>query len=148
MAKSKKELDKDLMFKKIMPALAENPFSSDNVKQSELDIAFNADYNSLSALRDKLFARSSGSDASSVATINVMESLVLQHLDTVISKFNSCSCDKCRCDIAAYALNLLPPKYIVEDPANIASISNEISSKLVMDALIKAVIQVRANPRH
>ena len=30
MAKSKKELDKDLMFAKIMPALSDNPFSDVN----------------------------------------------------------------------------------------------------------------------
>ncbi len=145
MAKSKKELDKDMMFKKIMPSIAENPFSVDNLQKNELEMATDADYNSLSALRDKLFARSS---EAAVATINVMENLVLQNLDTVITKFNACGCDKCRCDIAAFALNHLPPKYIVANPANIANISSEIPSKLIMDALIKAVIQIRSHPKH
>ncbi|MEG2383908.1 MAG: late competence development ComFB family protein [Oscillospiraceae bacterium] len=146
MAKSKKELDKDLMFSKIMPALTSNPFSS--IPGSPL-IEVDNSPDALSALRNKIFARSSDYvEAETIATINVMENLVLQNVDLVIRRFNVCSCDRCRCDICACALNALPARYIVAKPEEIAKAEAAISEKVVMDALIKAVIQVRSHPRH
>ena len=146
MAKSKKELDKDLMFSKIMPALSSSPFSNVSVpvppeQESETDV--------LSALRDKLFARSNEYvESETIATINVMENLVLKKVDSVISRFNICSCDRCRCDICACALNMLPPRYAVVRSDMIDWVESEVPEKAVMDALIKAVIKVRSYPRH
>ena len=146
MAKSKKELDKDLLFSKIMPALDSNPFCSDSSKDP-LDAE--ASPNSLSALRDKIFARNTSFyESETIATINVMENLVLKYVDSVIQRFNVCSCDRCRRDICAYALNTLPPKYAVVAASKIEIAESVIPNKLIMDALIKAAIQVRANPRH
>ena len=146
MAKSKKELDKDLMFSKIMPALSSNPFCSDAPpEQAETEASPNA----ISALRDKIFARSSSFiEAETIATINIMETLVLKNVDVVIQRFNVCGCDRCRCDICAYALNILPPRYAVVNPSKVESVEAEIPKKMIIDALIKAAIQVRSNPRH
>ncbi len=145
MAKTKKELDKDLMFSKIMPALTSNPFST--LPASADGIADNSD--ALTALRDKIFARSNEYiESETVATINVMENLVLKNVDSVMQRFNVCSCDRCRCDICAYALNHLPVRYIVAHKEKIEKAEAEISQKMVIDALIKAVIQVRSHPRH
>ncbi len=146
MAKSKKELDKDLMFSKIMPALSSNPFSS--IASSD-QIEASTDSDVLSALREKLFARSSSFvELETIATINVMENLVLKNVDAVIQRFNVCSCDRCRCDICVCALNALPPRYIVVQPSRIEKAENEIPNKMVIDALIKAAILVRSSPRH
>jgi len=80
---------------------------------------------------------------------NYMETIVFDMIDRVISSFDCCTCDDCRNDIAAYALNHLPPKYIV---------SNEVYSKLsilqrqfgvdVVSQLAAGVQVVKANPRH
>lgn len=146
MAKTKKELDKDLMFSKIMPSLNSNPFSNIYTPvQAEEDNGTDA----LSALREKLFARSSDYiESETTATINIMENLVLKKVDSVINRFNVCSCDRCRCDICACALNMLPPRYIVTKPDTIAQAESEIPEKMIMDALIKAVIMVRSHPHH
>ena len=146
MGKSKQELDKDLMFSKIMPSLVENPFASIySIPEHSTE-----ESDALSALHSKLFARSQeyGKEESPTATFNVMEALVLRHIDSVVRRFNVCKCDRCRCDIAACALNRLPPKYVVTSPSKIAEAEKEIPQNLVMDALIKAVIMVRSNPRH
>lgn len=133
------------MFQKIIPALNANPFSSYSVP----DATDEAAPDSLEVLRSKLFARSEESaESETLATINIMESLVLRHIDSVLQRFNVCKCDRCRCDVAACALNLLPPKYIAATPAQISEVEKTIPQNIVMDALIKAVIQVRANPRH
>ena len=146
MAKSKKELDKDLMFSKIMPALSSNPFSSDALLA---EIENDASSDSLSALRDKIFARSPNFfEPEASSTINVMESLVLKNVDAVIKRFNVCRCDRCRCDICAYALNNLPPRYAVVQSSKIEMVEAEIPKKVIMDALIKAAIQIRSNPHH
>lgn len=148
-SKSKKELDRDLMFSKIMPALTENPFSSVSASSIQLNPAPQTEADPISALRDRIFL-SSGSldDPEGLSAMNVMENLVLRNIDTVIRRFNVCGCDRCRCDICACALNQLPPHYIVAQKDKIEKAESEISQKLVIDALIKAVIQVRANPRH
>ena len=147
MAKSKKELDKDLMFSKIMPALDSNPFYSDPSASDQPEAEESP--NSLSALRDKIFARSTSFvETETTATLNVMENLVLKYVDSVIQRFNVCSCDRCRRDICAYALNILPPRYAVVQPSKIERVEVEIPKKIIIDALIKAAIQVRANPRH
>ena len=137
MAKIKKDLDKDLLFKKIMPALADNPFTAiSNVPEPESEAP--SEESALSALRSKIFAREQDRpELAGFVTINLMENLVLKHLDTVIHKFNTCSCDRCRCDIAAYALNLLPAKYVVIRPGNISAREEDIPTKPVMDALLK-----------
>jgi len=149
MAKSKKELDKDLMFSKIMPALSDNPFTAPVAAAPPLRAEEPEGTDALSALREKLFARSSDYiESETIATINVMENLVLNKVDQVIARFNVCTCDRCRCDICACALNILPPRYIVAKPDVIARAETEVPEKLVMDALIKAVIKVRSHPRH
>lgn len=146
MAKTKKELDKDLMFSKIMPALTSNPFCTVSPAQYNPS---DSPADAISALRDRIFARNEDfSEPDSVATINVMENLVLRNVDTVMQRFNVCACDRCRCDICACALNQLPPRYIVAKKEKLLKAESEIDQKAVMDALIKAVIQVRSHPRH
>jgi len=146
MAKTKKELDKDLMFSKIMPALSGNPFTAGSAPAQEEG---EEEPSPLSALRDKLFARSTaGAETETFSTINVMENLVLKNVDEVIRRFNVCSCDRCRCDICAHALNMLPSRYAVVQSSSIENIEAEISVKMVMDALIKSALRIRAHPRH
>ena len=45
--------------------------------------------------------------------INVMQILVEEKADEYMKMFGICCCDKCRVDVRAYALNHLPPKYVV-----------------------------------
>ena len=149
MATAKKDTDKDLLFSKILPALNDNPFSPTYQGAPAEQASAPADEeDALSALRNKLFARSGSYATDTYATINVMENLVLKYIDQVIRRFNACCCDRCRCDVAAYALNHLPPKYIVAEPTRMQQVEQQITTKLVMDARVNAVIQVRAHPRH
>lgn len=159
MAKSKLDADKELLFSKLLPALNQNPFvhpQDSRVQADSLDAQpvslpetgeFSAE-DSLSALRSKLFGRSETGEADSYAAVNLMENLVLQNLDSALRRFNVCTCDRCRCDAAAYALNRLPPRYQTAEPGEKAQLPDEADSKLVTDALVTAVIKVRGNPRH
>lgn len=44
--------------------------------------------------------------------INLMEETVLNKIDQLWEGTNYCKCDSCRMDVAAYALNRLPPQYV------------------------------------
>jgi len=44
--------------------------------------------------------------------VNLMEETVLEKIDQLWKQTNYCKCEKCRMDIAAYALNRLPPRYV------------------------------------
>jgi len=44
---------------------------------------------------------------------NYMEYCVAEILPEVLQTLDTCQCDRCKMDITAYALNHLPPKYVV-----------------------------------
>lgn len=150
MAKSKNE-DKDLLFSKLLPALNNNPFSS--TYQGSAPDTPSPEENSkpedpLTLLRSKLFARTTESGSDTYAAINVMEHLIPKYIDQAIRRFNACSCDRCRCDIAAHALNNTPPRYLVANPKTFHAEEDPATTKQIMDALVNAVIHIRSHPNH
>lgn len=67
---------------------------------------------------------------------NHMEDIVWQHLDDVIeSHQHICSCDQCRHDIAALALNSLPPRYIVTEKGERFVRITELENQFMVDIL-------------
>lgn len=44
--------------------------------------------------------------------INLMEETVLKKIDQLWPNTEYCKCERCRMDIAAYALNRLPAQYV------------------------------------
>jgi hypothetical protein len=208
MAKSRKELDKDLMFQKIMPALSDNPFSDlhgqaevplppepaqpaapqateppevssaapaeaaapasavpaaeisnpfsageadtqPEPEEPELPLPDDGQNDDLSALRSRLFSHNSfGLPQESVCTINVTEGLVRKNADAVMRRFNCCECDRCRCDVVTEALNLLPPHYVTGDLSLVQQYEAELPEKDITAALVRAVLAVRAHPKH
>ncbi|WMJ21948.1 late competence development ComFB family protein [Paludicola sp. MB14-C6] len=83
--------------------------------------------------------------------LNMMEPLVLQKLDEIIGKFDCCSCDKCKMDIASYALNLLPPKYVATHKGGVFVKLNESEIQNETDliaCITKAIQVVSKNPKH
>ncbi|HCC02240.1 MAG TPA: hypothetical protein DHW78_01520 [Ruminococcaceae bacterium] len=141
MSHAKNALDKDLMFQKIMPSSKDRNVCSE--EESEEDAAGGS-------LRARIFAQSEASMSamSGIHVINLMEEVVMQHLDDTIEKFNCCRCDQCRSDIIAITLNELPPKYVVGDPKHAKELAKQVSTKEVLSALVRAVIKVRSHPRH
>lgn len=83
---------------------------------------------------------------------NIVENLVWESLDGVLeTKPGACKCDKCRADMAAFALNHLPPKYVVTDVGETIARAGSLDNKVriaVLVALTEAVELVSARPRH
>lgn len=82
---------------------------------------------------------------------NLVETLILQKLDETIDRLECCKCKKCRMDIASYALNRLPPKYVAtyegEVYAKLETLSLQYETDL-LNALYQAAQIVTKNPRH
>lgn len=83
--------------------------------------------------------------------VNVMEELVEESYENVKNTLNCCQCEVCHNDIMAYALNLLPPKYVVLDERDVYSKNYILKNRMMSDimaALVKAASVVSKNPHH
>lgn len=82
---------------------------------------------------------------------NLMETLVLQKLDETVEKLGCCDCPKCRMDIASYALNRLPAKYIATYEGEVYSKFDALTPQYeadILNALYQAAQVVKNNPQH
>lgn len=82
---------------------------------------------------------------------NYMEEIVIGALDDILKDINMCHCERCKLDIAAKALNDLPPQYIVTQKGEIYSKINSLKIQFEVDvisAITKAAIIVKRNPSH
>lgn len=82
---------------------------------------------------------------------NVMEDLIEEEFDGLKPSLDCCTCDDCRNDMIAYALNQLPPKYVATRKGEVYSktfiLRNQHRTD-IMAALTKAAKVVKENPRH
>ncbi len=82
---------------------------------------------------------------------NYMEVIVKDTIEDILPDINVCRCERCKLDIAAKALNDLPPKYVVTQKGEIFSKINKLRSQFEVDviaAITKAAILVKRNPSH
>jgi len=80
-----------------------------------------------------------------------MEEIVFNHMKEILEDLNVCSCEKCIMDIAAIALNDLPPKYIVSEKGELYSKINTLRQQFEVDviaAVTKAAVMVKRRPKH
>jgi len=83
---------------------------------------------------------------------NCMESLVWERLDNVLRSYPEiCTCQKCRNDIVALALNSLPPRYVVtfagETYTKVHSLEQQFGIDIVT-ALTNAIAIVSKKKQH
>ncbi len=82
---------------------------------------------------------------------NYMEEIVNSALNDILKDINMCTCERCKLDIAAKALNDLPPQYIVTTKGELYSKINNLKAQFEVDviaAITKAAIIVKRNPNH
>ncbi len=83
---------------------------------------------------------------------NYMEDVVKELMyDIIEDRDDICKCEKCLNDIAAIALNNLPPHYVASEKgqvyAKVSSLSIQFGAN-VTKAIINAIDTVTKNPRH
>lgn len=167
--KAQKGIDKEYIFNLIMPTTAEEeeeleklaqgeeptpaparrqPETAEEIREEEIQEI----QDSLSLLREKLSRPVAAPvqlrPAKNLVLVNLVEQLVADRLDGAFDKFNCCRCDKCRRDVAALALNALPPQYVVAEPEEIPKLLEEAPAKDIPTALVKAILQIKNNPKH
>lgn len=83
--------------------------------------------------------------------VNVMEDLVNEQIDKNIETFGICQCATCRSDLAALALNHLPPKYVSTEKGRLISATERMSYNNILE-IVKAIAEcaemVKKHPRH
>jgi len=82
---------------------------------------------------------------------NYMEDVVFGQMKEVLADINMCTCEKCLLDVAAIALNDLPPKYVVTEKGELYSKVNTLGQQSEVDvvaAITKAAVLVKRRPRH
>ena len=89
---------------------------------------------------------------SDVRMQNYMENLVLDIMPAVLDSTEGiCTCERCKADVVAYALNHLPPKYVVTHTGNLytklAAMHTQFDADVVTAATRGAKL-VAKSPRH
>ncbi|MFZ5633848.1 MAG: late competence development ComFB family protein [Bacillota bacterium] len=80
--------------------------------------------------------------------INATEITLFEQLNKIMEKRDICKCERCKLDIAAIALNNLPPNYVVSTEGEVIK---AISPQLKIDVqrqLEAAIAKVSATPHH
>lgn len=80
-----------------------------------------------------------------------MEEVVLNSIEGILDDINVCKCQICIMDIAALALNDLPPKYVATEKGELYSKVNSLRNQFEVDviaAITKAAVLVKRSPRH
>ncbi|MBP3568859.1 MAG: late competence development ComFB family protein [Lachnospiraceae bacterium] len=82
---------------------------------------------------------------------NIMEDYVIITLDHMLDSLDCCKCEKCRLDMASYALNRLPSKYVAttqgELMTKLCEFDNQFETR-VMAELAAAAEVIKSKPRH
>ena len=82
---------------------------------------------------------------------NLMEDIVLRHVDESMAAGGGCTCELCKADVIAHVLNHLPPRYVRTEAGRmmVELSSYDLQFRAdVLAALGDAVKLVRENPRH
>ncbi len=82
---------------------------------------------------------------------NLMESTVKELINDLMAKENMCTCEQCRLDVAALALNNLPPRYVVSPKGASYARADLLELQKYVDvigAITKAIRLVKEHPRH
>lgn len=82
---------------------------------------------------------------------NYMETLVEEAYEECRDSLNCCTCEQCRNDIIACALNRLPPRYVVTQSGMVYMKLNGLQRQYhadIVTALAQAAKIVSEKPRH
>lgn len=154
MANNRSEIDKDMMYRKIMPSAAKTGRTSIDSHQGNNSslIAKPAEHteSDVSPVRPRHTSGLQLPEAQDMILVNLMEELVLSRLDSTLMRFNCCKCNKCKKDIAALTLNKLEPRYVVmkRDDNQKKKYADEEYGSAVTGALVQAIMLVKKEPRH
>lgn len=80
--------------------------------------------------------------------VNVMETLVTGIIDEMVREGKMCACARCRIDVAAIALNNLPPLYVATLEGETIKSSMTEYREYAMRIVPRAIEVVKKKPHH
>ena len=86
-----------------------------------------------------------------MAVVNIMETIIEEKLELQLKDSNCCKCSDCKQDMLAYALNIIPPKYVNSAKGELFGRINSTKLQNSVDidiAIAKAISIVSASPNH
>lgn len=185
MARSKKDIDRELMYKKILPTAAPadgKEAAPLNISSATLEVNIQKPIEVIVSsphmqghfqrlteeqpeetpvfqAQDRITQVDSSEEAApadlqaeaaldEMPLANLMEAFVEKRLDAALKKFKCCTCERCRKDVLAIALNKLPPLYVTEKDPDIRDLHERERAAQVATALVQAILATKANPTH
>lgn len=82
---------------------------------------------------------------------NIMEEYVILTLDEMLDQLEGCKCERCRLDIASFALNRVPPRYVATTQGELMSRLCEFDSQFkasIMAEIVRANEVIQKHPHH
>lgn len=131
--KIKKDFDKEQMYSKIMPTVVASEEAPSGEFRPEEAVPLKPAVTARYVLR------------------NYMEDIVLEKLPHTMNMLKACTCERCKKDVMAQALNELPAAYMTVEQDGVEDAVHKLRAGFevkVSAALIKAVQQIKANPSH
>lgn len=80
--------------------------------------------------------------------INLPELLAERYYTRYQRRLNCCTCQHCRDDVFAIALNKVHPRYVASDRLDMRALDNREMITETVTALIRALLMVKRNPHH
>ncbi len=89
-------------------------------------------------------------DKQKAVSIEIMEALVNENILPAIKRFNACSCEMCRKEIAINTLRETKPIYIPDDEEHQPEIKmlKEKYKNGIVSQIVKSIIKLKSNPIH
>lgn len=151
MARSKKEIAKELMYKKILPTSTQTEAAERKAASLEGQSALHppkAAAEPKPPVAEPAPQSEQEEKPVGAQLVNLMEGFVESRIDEAMQKFNCCTCEKCRKDVLAITLNKLQPYYVIEEDLNLRDQKEKERAAEVAAALVKAILAVKAHPNH
>ena len=82
---------------------------------------------------------------------NTTEDIVLKKNDQMKDSLDCCTCEYCRMDVATYALNRLPARYVATTQGELLSKLDSLEPQFdttVMTVILQGAMLVKLHPRH
>jgi competence protein ComFB len=83
---------------------------------------------------------------------NYMEDIIKEKMETILKSMpDACLCERCTLDRLAYALNHMPPKYVVSTKGKLYAKINQLQGQFNVDvvrAVTEAAVKIAETPRH
>lgn len=133
-----RNIDKDEMYKKIMPS------AQLREKQNEENLASESHVDSVKIIEE---TKNNPPYFKPKNLVNLAEHAVIKKRNEALQRLKCCTCDRCIKDVTALAVNKLAPKYVVIYDEEIEKEVQKYHGDVVT-ALVNAIIIVKNYPRH